>query len=586
MPSSSEFHIFRDSRRRTCASELAGAVRESLSALGATSLDSLLMPLLQSGELECALSDAAAATEACSRASRLTDLFADAAIAADADDPIDVRQILTTASSLLGKIQFSGDLSVSVPEGFAYYALHPLDYADLVERSQGEGGPAIVIGIRSIGTTLSAVVAAKLRWTKNRNVREARRAGCPGSRDFRGPAVSSPGDQSVRRFTVRPTGHPYDRQCVFDPAQRAHIAEGLALGAMFLVCDEGPGRSGSSLLSVAEALEQEGVARSRIVILCAYEPDVAALCARDAAERWSRYRVLAAGVTQRLPSDATEYLGGGEWRKKSFTSREKCPALWPQMERLRYGSPDGRRLLSFEGHGPYGAAVRHRQQALSDAGFGLPYLGQDAGFGRHELLKGRLSRGDDVSNHLLKHMAEYCAWRAREFAVSNADVSQLETMARVNYEREFGTPADLVLSLERPTVCDARMMPHEWLRADDGRWVKLNAAIHGDDHFFPGPCDIAWDLAGAIVEWNLDESARAYLLSEYRRVSGDDPTRRIAAYESAYATFRMAWSGMAAGSVSDDGEKGRLIRDYREYRSYLGLRVCTAAREAHAFTSS
>ena len=26
---------------------------------------------------------------------------------------------------------------------------------------------------------------------------------------------------------------------------------------------------------------------------------------------------------------------------------------------------------------------------------------------------------------------------------------------------------------------------------------------HGDDHFFPGPTDIAWDLAGTIVEWEL-----------------------------------------------------------------------------------
>ena len=353
---------------------------------------------------------------------------------------------------------------------------------------------------------------------------------------------------------------------------------------MFLICDEGPGRSGSSLLSVAEALEREGVPRSRILILCAYKPDVAALCAPNAAERWSRYRVAAAGMTARLPADAAEYLDAGAWRRKLFIADESVPAVWPQMERLRYGSSDGRTLLTFEGHGPYGATVRRRQQALSDAGLGVPYLGQEAGFGRQEWVKGSAVCASDVCPQLLTHMAEYCAWRGREFAVSDTDVSQLENMARVNYERAFGTAiADLALPVERPTVCDARMMPHDWLRTRDGRWLKLNAAIHGDDHFFPGPCDIAWDLAGVIVEWNLSASAREYLLGEYRKASGDDPSLRIGAYELAYATFRMAWSGMAAASVGDAEEKMRLVRDYTKYRDHL---QCLAKTVASGVTQS
>src|SRR5262249_40579530 len=158
---------------------------------------------------------------------------------ADVGHPLDARQIRATASSLLEGISFPGDLSVSVPEGFAYYALHPLDYADLVSRSGIDVSRAVVVGIRSIGTTLTAVVAAKVhhRFQSSRIkcLREYgspdENAGCPGvrpelvegSRGFRDPGESSSmdNDSCVRRMTVRPTGHPYDRRCDLNQSQRA-----------------------------------------------------------------------------------------------------------------------------------------------------------------------------------------------------------------------------------------------------------------------------------------------------------------------------------------------------------------------------
>src|SRR5262249_29689910 len=156
---------------------------------------------------------------------------------------------------LLENIPQCGIVDVSIPEGFAYYALHPLDYADLVERTELGARSALVIGIRSIGTTLSAVVAAKLRQLGT----------------------------AAERITVRPIGHPYDRRCEFNPKQCEKIAHGLASDAEFLICDEGPGRSGSSFLSVAEALERQGIPQSKITLLTSHQSDPAALCAPDAA---------------------------------------------------------------------------------------------------------------------------------------------------------------------------------------------------------------------------------------------------------------------------------------------------------------
>ena len=506
------------------------------------SSDDLLFLLLQAGELECGLCDVQDDSLSWKSASRLTDVFARAAMAFDGSTCD--REVLSEALPTLDRIRYLGEVEIGTPEGFAYYALHPLDYADLVDRLKLSAQSVLVVGVRSIGTTLSAVVAAELR-----------RSGI-----------------TTERFTARPTGPPYDRQCEFDTRQRHAIATLLAANAEFLICDEGPGRSGSSLLSVAEALEKEGASHSRITILCSHEPDVGSLCAPDAARRWGRFRVAASGMTRRLPADAAEYLGSGEWRRKLIPDGQSWPAVWPQMERLRYGSFEDRILLTFEGYGPYGAAVLRRNQALAAAGFGPSCLGQEAGFGREVIEKGRLAEAVDLTPQSLRHMAEYCAWRASEFAVSDADPSELETMARVNFGREFEVvPDGLLLPVERPTLCDSRMMPYEWLVADDGRWLKLDAAIHGDDHFFPGPCDIAWDLAGIVVEWNLTGSARQFLLDKYRQVSGDDAARRIRSYELAYATFRMAWSSMAARSVGVGEEADRLFRDYQRYRRWIGI---------------
>ena len=544
MSSQTEFFIFRDSRRSTTASVLTGRIRTDLQQFPAVpSCDHLVALLLRAGELECALCDAKTHFAACDRAEKLTDLFAQAALANDTSAAmLDRRSLMVSAQSLLDRITCAVPLSVSTPEGFAYYALHPLDYADVVTRLRLDTASALVLGIRSIGTTLSAVVVSALR-----------KAGC-----------------KAERTTVRPTGDPYERACYFDQAQQQTIAHFLRSNAAFLVCDEGPGRSGSSLLSVAEALEREGVPRNRIVILCSHEPDAEALCAHDAARRWRQYRFVPAGMTRRLPRNAAQYLGSGNWRIRLIPEGEPWPALWPQMERLRYASPEARSIFTFEGHGPYGAEVRARNEALADAGFAPPYFGQQAGFGEHSFLAGGIARVDGLDGQLLTRIARYCAWRSARFAIEDANLSEIATMTRVNLEREFGTAAiELELSVERPALCDARMMPYNWVRSNDGDWQKFNAAIHGDDHFFPGPCDIAWDLAGSVVEWDLSTSARDFLLAEYQRASGDRISPRVGSYELAYATFRMGWSKMAASSVEPGDEQDRLLSDYRRYRRWV-----------------
>jgi hypothetical protein len=89
---------------------------------------------------------------------------------------------------------------------------------------------------------------------------------------------------------------------------------------------------------------------------------------------------------------------------------------------------------------------------------------------------------------------------------------------------------------------------------------------HGDDHFFPGPVDITWDLAGAIVEWDLGIKATEYLLHRFRQYSGRQLQGNIGAFCLAYAIFRMGICRMAIPTSNPD-EQCRLQQGYAHYRS-------------------
>lgn len=83
------------------------------------------------------------------------------------------------------------------PEGFAFYGLDPEDYRTAAERFIGATRPAraVVIGIRTIGTVLGAVVTTTLRT-----------AGL-----------------SVASYSVRPRGDPFERELRLAPDLEAEL---------------------------------------------------------------------------------------------------------------------------------------------------------------------------------------------------------------------------------------------------------------------------------------------------------------------------------------------------------------------------
>jgi hypothetical protein len=179
------------------------------------------------------------------------------------------------------------------------------------------------------------------------------------------------------------------------------------------------------------------------------------------------------------------------------------------------------------------------------------------------------ARPKSLNHGTVTQLARYCAFRAEHLAAPVASEMELEQMAQINLERALGMSYPVKLPVELPVIADARMMPHEWILLSDGRLQKLDASDHGDNHFFPGPTDIAWDVAGAIVEWRLNSEAVELLTSEYRAITHDALTNRLPSYLIAYSCFRMAFAQSAANSTSDATERTRLQRDANGYTATL-----------------
>jgi len=228
-------------------------------------------------------------------------------------------------------------------------------------------------------------------------------------------------------------------------------------------------------------------------------------------------RVSVAPPNSREPLSSAD-LSSGAWRGHHFASDENWPASWTSTERRKLLSPDGRSLLKFEGLGRSGKAVMMRARAIADAGFGPEPLDSGDGFAAYDWVAGRPMTKDDLDARMLRRLAAYCAERPTICPVGQSTTPsqvELESMVATNLERAFGTRRKMSLRVERPTIADGRMMPHEWLVSPEGISLKADGAAHGDDHFFPGPTDVAWDLAGAIVEWGMTGATREAFLHAY-----------------------------------------------------------------------
>ena len=79
-----------------------------------------------------------------------------------------------------------------------------------------------------------------------------------------------------------------------------------------------------------------------------------------------------------------------------------------------------------------------------------------------------------------------------------------------------------------------------------------------------------WDIAGALVEWSLEEEQAEFLLKIFREAKVEIDTEALGFYLRAYAAFRLGLFFLAANEAGEDfAERDRCLKAVAYYRQKL-----------------
>jgi hypothetical protein len=186
----------------------------------------------------------------------------------------------------------------------------------------------------------------------------------------------------------------------------------------------------------------------------------------------------------------------------------------------------------------------------------------------------------------LEELAHYLGLRARLLPVPRpgADLSTLLEMARRNAglvlgpwaQERLSNWAPRLRSLQQravPICSDGRMDRHEWLRLPDGRLLKCDAGDHHAAHDLIGCQDLAWDVAGAVVEFELSDDQTRWVAAAAGRSAGRlvDP-ELLSFLHQAYLAFRLGQATLSADLCSG-ADKERWQRQAQRYSAQLEARL-------------
>ena len=544
--------VYREDRRAAVSAHEVQQLAVLQRAAAGASADDALSVLIAAGEFEAGVTDAACAERDAvdERSDALRALCC--AAARQYLDALERRRReprILEALDAVRSMALPRRVEMRPSEGYAYYALYPETYAASARRMLDELRPTrvCVVGIRSIGTSLSAVVAAAIE-----------------------PVVS------VTSCTVRPRGHPFNRQISVDGSLRERWRSELRLGSCFAIVDEGPGISGSSFAAVARTLRHAGVPADRIVLLPSWDPPAERLRSPHARAVWAEHRryVSSAAECGVTPEEVFGLAGpgsdwsGGAWRAY-VAGPERCwPAVQPQHERWKACLAGERRLLKFAGLGCYGAAAFERAESASATDLAQAPAELRRGFIDLGFLDG-LPASLPFSSDEAETVGRYIGLRTtgavpQDPAHARAVVEMVRTNVRELLGIDIGARvlSRLLDVLEGAPAgnIDGRMLAHEWIRTAGGL-RKVDGFEHGADHFFPGPQNPAWDLAAASLELELGPPEMRRMLDAYRRASGDGcAEERMPAYRLAYAAYRGGYASMAMDALAGGPEGARFSR--------------------------
>ena len=465
-----------------------------------------------------------------------------------------------TAPATMPRDFLPSRIRIKAPEGYLHYALDPAAYAHSARRYAREAGAeraarAVVLGIRSIGTSLSAVAAAALR--------------------------------TDRTVTLRPRGPSGGRRVEVDLDLAARLESWFADGGDVLVVDEGPGSTGETFWCVRQWLRSMRVDGGRIVLLPSGSGGMP-LAPAERRDWFASARRFAPAPNPARISRVADQLGIGElkdlswggWRNE-FDGGMDLPAT-PNHERLKFRgvAGDGSAcIIHYAGLGRWGTEAVQRAHALAEVGAGPAVMGAADGFVALRWVNGLPARRTDAD--LPSAAVQYLAARAGRFRTGTpADPRPLIAALEENAREALGDGctglADAVRRLEslperEAVIADARLQPHEWIRGPHGI-VKVDAIDHGAGTRLPGPTDAAWDLAGAAVEFGMEDAAIAELVRACAYAAGEDArvlADAAAAYRAPYAAACLGEATFARWEAGSDHEARVLDGEVNRYRTAL-----------------
>ena len=371
--------------------------------------------------------------------------------------------------------------------------------------------------------------------------------------------------------------------------------------------DEGPGLSGSSFGAVADLLGQCGVPAARMAFFPSHgnEPGPMASARHRATWRSVPRHVTAfedlvlqpSRPDQRLDTWFTDLtgpaeaplvdVGGGQWRALRADHPADAPPADAAGERRKFLLRSGRGefLIKFTGLGRSGMQRFGMHKLLGAAGLTTAPLGWRHGFTvepwRRDL---RPLRPTDLDpSMLVERLGAYLGFRAARLPAegrTGASPAALLDMVSVNSAEALGAEAARTVDRLRGdldglgrkmcrVMTDNRLQPWEWLVAPDGRLIKTDAVDHHAGHDLVGCQDIAWDVAGAAVEFDLspDQADGLRRIVSSRAERPVDP-EVLAFCRLAYAAFQLGAARRAADR-SQDADRQRWVRQETSYTAEL-----------------
>lgn len=346
------------------------------------------------------------------------------------------------------------DLTISIQEGFAYYAVYPEQYRRAVDKYFLENkNDVVVIGLRNIGTALSAVVSSEL--IRN-NI-------------------------NVKSFTLRPRGEWYNRYQIFSQKLKTFIYENK--NSNFLIVDEGPGKTGTSISGTIKELNKLGITFNNIIIFPSYYPDLSKLD-----EVWSKCKIyvqLFNPIEENKKYEKIEKIEG-----KNIFDKLKY--------KLHYNNDNY--FCKFVGLGEYGIKAFDKAKIFYENDFSPEPLKLEDGFIYFKYIDNFLKK-DYIVEDFLIFAAKYYSFLIKKFkTIPSHSFNELDEIISYNLNEKIQRKFEEQYAIEidgLPELSSFCKIGNKFYKTGNNNYPLR--------HTLPGNIDYHYDLAAFIIENKLSK---------------------------------------------------------------------------------